>query len=228
MINVLHGGNVLAGVPQGSILGPLLFLIYINDITTHLECNIKLFADDTSLFTVVQDPNAASEKSTMTFALVSQWARDWRMSFNPHPQKQAVEVRFSKKRLVVDHLVMLFNNIPVKQVDEHKHLGLILDSKLSFSAHIKSSISKARKGIGLLKYLSKYLPRHTLNDLYKLYVRLHLDYGDVIYHIPVKVCNCSQNIILSSLIEKIESVQYSVALTITSTWKTICSSQYPI
>ena len=63
------------------------------------------------------------------------------------------------------------------KVDEHKHFGNILDSKLSFSAHIKSAISKTRKGIGLLKYLSKYLPRHTLNELNKLYVRPHLDYG---------------------------------------------------
>jgi len=67
------------------------------------------------------------------------------MSFNPDPQKQAIELRFSKKRLAVDHPIILFNNIPVKQVDEHKHLGLILDSKPSFSAHVKSSISKARK-----------------------------------------------------------------------------------
>ena len=193
-------GNVLAGVPQGSILGPLLFLIYINNLTAHLECNVKLFADDT-LFTVVQDPNAASEKINHDLELESQWAHNWRMSFNPHPQKQAVELRFSKKRLAMDHPVILLNHIPVKQVDEHKHLGLILDSKFSFSAHIKSSISKARKGIGLLKYLSKYLPRHTLNDLYKLYVSPHLDYGDVVYHIPAKVRNYSQNIILPSLMK---------------------------
>ena len=70
--------------------------------------------------------------------------------------------------------MILFNNIPVKKVDEHKHLGIILDSKLSLSAHIKSAISKSRKGIGLLKYLSKYLPRHTLIEIYKLYVRPHL------------------------------------------------------
>ena len=124
------------------------------------------------------------------------------MSFNPDPQKQAVELLFSKKRNEIDRPVILFNNIPVKKVDEHKHLGIILDSKLSFSAHIKTAISKTRKGIGLLKYLSKYLPRHTLNELCKLYVRPHLDFGDVIYHIPPKVCEFSQNIALSNLMEK--------------------------
>ena len=70
----------------------------------------------------------------------------------------------------MNHPEIRFNNIPVMKVDEHKHLGIILDSKLSFSAHIKAAISKTRKGVGLLKYLSKYLPRHTLNELFKLYV----------------------------------------------------------
>ena len=103
------------------------------------------------------------------------------MSFNPDPQKQAVELEFSKKKIEIDHPVILFNNIPVKKVDEHKHLVVILDSKLSFSVHIKSAISKTRKGIALLKYLSKYLPRHTLIEIYKLYVRPHLDNGDVMF-----------------------------------------------
>ena len=119
-----------------------------------------------------------------------------RMSFNPDPQKQAVELRFSRKRFAVDYPALLLNNIPVTQVEEHKHVGLIFDSKLSFSVQIKSSISKARKGIGLLKYLSKYLPRNTLNDLYKLYVPPHLDHGVVIYYIPAKACNYSHDITL--------------------------------
>ena len=212
-------GDILAGVPQGSILGPLFFLVYINDLTVDLKCNVKLFADDTSLFTVVQEPNAAAEDMNHDLELISQWARDWKMSFNPDPQKQAVELLLSKKRHEIDHPVILFNNIPVKKVNEHKHLGIILDSKLSFSAHMKAAISKTRKGIGLLKYLSKYLPRHTLNELYKLHVRPHLDYGDVIYHIPAKVCEFSQNTILPNLMEKLESVQYSAALAVTGTWR---------
>ena len=168
-------GDISAGVPQGSILGPIFFLVYINDLAVGLKCNVKLFADDTSLFTVVEDSNTAANDMNHDLDLIGQWAHAWRMSFNPDPQKQAVELTFSKKKIEIDHPVILFNDIPVKKVNEHKHLGIILDSKLSFSAHIKSAISKTRRGIGLLKYLSKYLPRHTLNELYKLYVRPHLD-----------------------------------------------------
>ena len=86
------------------------------------------------------------------------------------PRKQAVELKFSMKRVEVNHPEIQFNNILVKKVDEHKHLGIIFDPKLSFSAHIKAAISKARKGVGLLKHLSKFLPRHTLSELFRLYV----------------------------------------------------------
>ena len=151
-------GDISAGVPQGSILGPLFFLVYINDLAVGLKCNVKLFADDTSLFTVVEDSITTANDMNHDLDLISQWAYAWRMSFNPDPQKQAVELTFSRKKIEIDHPAILFNNIPVKKVSEHKHLGIILDSKLSFSADIKSAISKSRKGIGLLKYLSKYLP----------------------------------------------------------------------
>ena len=212
-------GDISAGVPQGSILGPLFFLVYINDLAADVRCNVKLFADDTSLFTVVEDSNTAASDMNHDLELIRQWAYDWKMSFNPDPQKQAVELIFSTKRIEMNHPEIRFNDIPVMKVDEHKHLGIILDSKLSFSAHIKAAISKARKGVGLLKYLSKYLPRHTLNELFKLYVRPHLEYGDVIFHIPAKVCEFSGNTILPSLMEKLESVQYSAALAVTGTWR---------
>ena len=85
-------GDILAGVPQGSILGPLFFLVYINDLTENLKCNVKLFADDTSLFTVVKDSNTAASDMNHDLELVRKWANDWRMSFNPDPTKQAVEL----------------------------------------------------------------------------------------------------------------------------------------
>ncbi len=212
-------GNIAAGVPQGSILGPLFFLIYINDLTDNLRCNVKLFADDTSLFTVVHDPNRAALDMNHDLDIITRWAHNWRMSFNPDPTKQAVEVIFSRKRTSVDHPVILFNDTPVMNVSEHKHLGLVLDTKLSFSSHIQAAITKSRKAIGMLRFLSKYLPRQTLIELYKLYVRPHLDYGDVIYHIPHKTCDFSQLITLNNHMEKLESVQYSAALAVSGAWK---------
>ena len=146
----------------------MFFLVYINDLTENLKCNVKPFADDTSLFTVVKNSSTAAEAMNHDLELIKQWAHDWRMSFNPDLQKQTVEIIFSRKRTKIDHPGILFNKTPVKKVDEHKHLGLVLDSKLSFSAHIKTAITKSRRGIGLLRCLSKYLPRHTLNELCKL------------------------------------------------------------
>ena len=81
--------KIEAGVPQGSILGPLLFLIYINDISSNLESNVKLFADDTSIFSVVFDTNLSSIALNNDLLKVQQWAFQWKMSFNPDPNKQA-------------------------------------------------------------------------------------------------------------------------------------------
>ena len=78
------------------------------------------------------------------------------MRFNPDPTKPAEEIIFSLKHADVQHPPLFFNNIMVKQVSEHKHLGLILDAKLNFANHISEKISKARKGIGVIKYLSSY------------------------------------------------------------------------
>ena len=123
-------GNVSAGVPQGSILGPLLFLIYINDLTNNLKCSVKLFADDTSLFTTVEDPNIAASDMNHDLEHIALWAHDWRMSFNPDPRKQAIELIFSKKKSKTNHPMILFNASPVSTVDQHKYLGIMLDSKL--------------------------------------------------------------------------------------------------
>ena len=114
-------GNVTAGVPQGSILGPLFFLIYLNDLTRNLTCSVKLFADDTLLFTVVQDPNATANDLNHDLDQTALWAQEWRMSFIPDAQKQAIELVFSKKN---NHPKLFLNGSPVLIVDQHKHLGM--------------------------------------------------------------------------------------------------------
>ena len=94
------------------------------------------------------------------------------------------------------------------KVNEQKHLGLTLDSKLSFERYLNEKITKAKKGIGIIKHLSKFLPMKTFDQMYKALVRSHLDYCDIIYHIPTLN---SQNIVeatLNSLMEKVERTQY--------------------
>ena len=94
--------------------------------------------------------------------IIKRWALNCHMSFNPDLNKQVVEVTFARKRVPVHHPIIMFNDTPVVNVTQHKHLGFILDAKLSFSDHIQAAISKSRKGIGMLRFLSKYLPRKTL------------------------------------------------------------------
>ena len=87
--------NVEAGVPQGSILGLLLFLIYINDLPDNLSTNVKLFADDTSLFSVVHDITTSSYDLNYDLNRVREWAFQWKMSFNHESSKPAQEVIFT-------------------------------------------------------------------------------------------------------------------------------------
>jgi len=121
--------DILAGVPQGSILGPLLFLIYINDLSDGLKCNPKLFADDTSLFSTVYNIDEATNDLNNDLIKITKWAFQWKMSFNPDISKQAHEVIFSRKRYVTPHPSLTFNNIPVAQTSSQKHLGMHLDKK---------------------------------------------------------------------------------------------------
>ena len=82
--------NVNAGVPQGSILGPLLFLIYINDLPDGLSSNAKLFADDTSLFLVLHDINTSTIELNSDLKKINHWAFQWKMTFNPNCSKQKI------------------------------------------------------------------------------------------------------------------------------------------
>ena len=78
-----------SGVPQGSVLGPLLFLIYINDLERNIKSNIKFFADDTMLFSIVKDPEISANELNHDLDIINKWAHQWKLKFNPDPSKQA-------------------------------------------------------------------------------------------------------------------------------------------
>ena len=101
--------NIEAGVPQGSILGSLFFLIHINDLSDGLTSNPKLFADDTPLFFVIHNINATANDLNSDLTKISNWAFQRKMRFNPDPNKQAQEVIFRRKINKIDHSPLYFN-----------------------------------------------------------------------------------------------------------------------
>ena len=165
------------------------------------------------------DPSKQATELNHDSNIINQWADQWKMGFNPDPSKQATELLFSCKQKSPTHPSLFFNGTLVPKVNEQKHLGLILDSKLSFERHINEKIIKAKRGIGIIKYLSKYLPLITLDQMYKALVRSHLDYCDIIYHIPASNSQINLGTTLSSLMEKVEKIQYQAAIAITGTWQ---------
>ena len=197
--------DVKAGVPQESILSPLLFLIYINDMPNDLNSNAKLFAGDTSLFSVVHNITDLANLLNSDLSKMDEWAVQWKMSFNPDPTKQAQEIIFSRKTSQRNHPDLMFNNSIVNDYTIHKHLGMIFDSKLSFGEHLKSVLKKISKTVGLLRKFQGILPRTSLITIYKLFVRPHLDYGDIIYDQTFN----------ESFHQRIESIQYNAAIAIT-------------
>ena len=197
--------SLKAGVPQGSVLGPLLFLICINDLTDNISSDMRLFANDSSLCTCVKGATQTHHKLLKDMQTVTLWAYRWKMVFNPDITKQAIEVIFSCKNKTPAHPDLTFNGVPVSREPFTKHFGVFWCILVCI---IKEQVLKATKGVSLLKFLCKYVDRNVLDLSYKMYVRPHLEYGDVIFH--------NQRMDLMDLIER---VQYTAALIVSGCWQ---------
>ena len=158
-----------------------------------------------SLFSVVHDVTISSSELNSNLAKISEWIFKWKMSFNPDPNTPAQEVILSRKLKTAPHPSITLNNNPLSLCPAQKHLGLVLDSKLTFNEHIKNILSKVNKAIGLLCTFQPVLPRSSLLTIYKTFARSHFNYADVVYDQSYK----------SSFHEKLELIQYIAALAVT-------------
>ena len=171
-------GNIEAGVPQGSVLGPLLFLVYINDIVDIVTSNIRLYADDVTLYITIDDPIDSATAINDDLQLIENWSRQWLVTFNSSKTKS---MRVSRKRSPAQHPHIIFRGSTLHDVSQQKHLGVILTSDLSWSSHINYIVSKSRKLIGVMRLLQHRLSRRTLELIYLIYIRPILEYGDVVW-----------------------------------------------
>jgi hypothetical protein len=194
-----------AGVPQGSILGPLLFLIFINDITDNIESDIHLFADDTSLMDIMDNYLLSYAKLNRDLVKLSTWASNWQVNFNA---SKTVYLLVSRKLNPPPKPILILNGEDVKEVSSHKHLGLTFNSNLNWSDHISHLVVKASKCVGLLRKICRDVPRQCLEILYKSMIRPILEYGNIIY-------DGSHD----SVLTRLENVQRQAALTCTGAYR---------
>lgn len=155
--------NIQAGVPQGSILGPLLFLLYINNIVVNIKTNVRLFADDTSLNLIVEDPNETTTILNNDLETIYKWADTWLVKFNPF---KSVSFLLSRKNSANIHQPLVMNNEYIKEVTHHKHLGLFLSNDGTWHEHIDYITSKAWQRVNIMRKLKFLLDRESLQIIY--------------------------------------------------------------
>ena len=157
------------------MLDPLLFLIYINDISDNLSSLVRLFADDTSLCYSSTNLLQIERKLNSDINILNTWAETWLVKFNP--QKTEFVIFSNNKN--IDHANILFNGENIKQVEYHTHLGVCLSSSSNskWYYHINNTCQKATKRIHILGKLKYLLSRSHLSKIYKTYILPILEYG---------------------------------------------------
>ena len=171
--------KVLSGIPQGSVLGPVLFVIYINDMPDSIENLIQMFTDDTKLYAQVNnDEDSKSLQEDVN--RLEEWANKWQIRFNATKCKV---MHLGKENLQKPYYMTSSNKdeVTLEETLVEKDLGVYVDKDLSFSHHIQQGIAKANKLLGLIRRSMKYLNKDSQKYLFTSLVRPHLEYGNIIW-----------------------------------------------
>ena len=174
-----------AGCPQGSVLGPLLALMYLDGLAGRTKNDILFFADDTSLYASHSTSDFDEIQSSLQHDLdeIYKYGREWAITFNT---KKTVQQTFSRRQQHTPPM-LTFGGDPIPIHDNHTHLGLTLSKDLRFHHHINTICKKVQKTLSPLYPIAQYIPRPILDQIYKTYIRPHFDYCDTVYdgHITI-------------------------------------------
>ena len=167
--------DVTSGIPQGSILGPVLFTIFINDLPDAIKVNCKVFADDTKIY----DSTKHKRQIQDDLFMMQKWTETWNLYFNVAKCKV---MHIGKKNPETKYYMKIENDLQsLESCTEEKDLGITFDDKLSFDQHISNITKKANQMLGIIKRTFNYMDKEIFSKLYKALVRSHLEYGNVVW-----------------------------------------------
>ena len=169
-------GTVNCGVPQGSILGPLLFLCYVNDMSISLKCKLLLYADDSALIVSGSDPQSIADILSKELESCRQWLMDNKLSL--HLGKTEAMIFGTKRKLKeVESFEVRCGNIKINNVNQVKYLGLQIDDNLSGENAIKTVLKKANSRLKFLCKYSDMLKFPARKTLCSALIQCHFDYS---------------------------------------------------
>ena len=202
---------VLSGIPQGSVLGPLLFVIYINDLPESVKSDIFLFADDTKILKHITSEKDALDLQSDIDSL-EQWSQKWLLRF--HPDKCHV-LTLGEFHNILHTQRYTINGQELEHVFEEKDLGVKFDSALRFEEHISEKVKKANAMVGLIRRSFSFLDCELFKKLYITFVRPHLEYAQAVWspHLRKQI-NILENVQIraSKIVDGLQHLDYSERL----------------
>lgn len=172
---------VFCGVPQGSIMGPLLFIVYINDITNVSKlANLIMFADDTNLFYSHNNLDILCDDINNDLLLISSWFKLNKLSLNIKKTNFMI-FRSKNKKLPKGEVKIKIEDKPIERVDHTKFLGVIINDRLTWDDHIKTICNKASKSIGIIYRIRHNVPACTLINLYYTLIHPYYEYCNIVW-----------------------------------------------